>query len=239
MKPGTLLPRSCLMMIIPRGRALGLTMQLPEEDQYNYSLEYMNTTITILLSGRIAEKLVLGSITTGASNDLERATTLARRMVCEWGMSPAMGPLTFGKKEEQIFLGREIAQHQDFSENTAEKIDDEVKKIVTEAYDRAEKLLSSNQEALVNLAEALLEYETLNKEEIQLVIKGEKISRENGFEYSPPVQADESKGEIKDADTESAEEDSFSPPEEGADDEVDEMPGTEAKPDPADDEKIK
>ncbi len=172
--------------IIPRGLALGLTMQLPEEDRYNYSMEYMNTTITILLSGRIAEKLVLGSVTTGASNDLERATGLARRMVCEWGMSPELGPLTFGKKEEQIFLGREIAQHQDFSENTAEQIDVEVKRIVTEAYTRAEELLKSNRGALVNLAEALLEYETLNKEEIDQVIKGERISRENGYDYSRP-----------------------------------------------------
>ncbi len=182
--------------IIPRGRALGLTMQLPEEDQYNYSQDYMNTMITILLSGRIAEKLVLGSVTTGASNDLERATVLARRMVCEWGMSPELGPLTFGKKEEQIFLGREIAQHQDFSENTAELIDKEVKRIVSEAYERAEKLLKSNQKALVNLAEALLEYETLSNEEIQKVIKGEKINRENGYEYAPPGNPGTGPGEL-------------------------------------------
>jgi cell division protease FtsH len=181
--------------IIPRGRALGLTMQLPEEDKYNYSVGYMNTTITILLSGRIAEKLVLKTITTGASNDLERATDLARRMVCEWGMSPEMGPLTFGKKEEQIFLGREIAQHKDFSETTAEKIDQEVKKIVTEAYTRAEGLLSSNRKSLEYLAEALLEYETLNNEEIKLVIKGEKITRENGFDYSEHEHSDSQPGE--------------------------------------------
>lgn len=178
--------------IIPRGRALGVTMQLPEEDQYNYSLDYMNTMITILLSGRIAERMILGSITTGASNDLERATNLARKMVCEWGMSPEMGPLTFGKKEEQIFLGREIAQHQDFSEDTAVKIDKEVKRIVSDAYDRAEELLSANREGLVNLAEALLEYETLSHKEILKVIKGEKIHRENEYIYEMPEEEESS-----------------------------------------------
>src|SRR5690606_15549248 len=123
--------------IIPRGRALGVTMQLPEEDKYNYTREYMEASIAILLAGRIAEELVLGSMTTGASNDLERGTNLARKMVCEWGMSSELGPLTFGKKEEQIFLGREIAQHQDYSEDTAIKIDKEVRRIVMEGYSRA------------------------------------------------------------------------------------------------------
>ena len=105
--------------IIPRGMALGLTQQLPMDEKHNYSREYLEDQIAILLGGRIAEEITMGSITTGAGNDLERATDLARRMVCEWGMSDAMGPLTFGKKEEQIFLGREIAQHQDYSEDTA------------------------------------------------------------------------------------------------------------------------
>ena len=113
---------------------LGVTMQLPEEDKYNYKREYMESSIAILLAGRLAEELFLGTTTTGASNDLERVTDLARKMVCEWGMSEEMGPLTFGKREEQIFLGREIAQHQDYSESTAIKIDKEVKRIVLEGH---------------------------------------------------------------------------------------------------------
>ena len=123
--------------IIPRGMALGLTQQLPIDEKHNYSREYLEDQIAILLGGRIAEEITIGSITTGAGNDLERATDLARRMVCEWGMSNAMGPLTFGKKEEQIFLGREIAQHQDYSEDTALRIDQEVKRFVTDNYSRA------------------------------------------------------------------------------------------------------
>ena len=128
--------------IIPRGMALGLTMQLPIDEKHNYSREYLEDQIAILLGGRIAEEITVGSITTGAGNDLERATDLARRMVCEWGMSGSMGPLTFGKKEEQIFLGREIAQHQDYSEDTALKIDHEVKRFVTDNYTRAQAIIA-------------------------------------------------------------------------------------------------
>ena len=164
--------------IIPRGRALGVTMQLPEEDKYTHTREYMESSIAILLGGRIAEELVLDSMTTGASNDLERVTELARKMVCEWGMSPDLGPLTFGKKEEQIFLGREIAQHQDYSEDTAIKIDREVRRMVVDGYDRAHEVLDGNRDALVRLAEALLEYETLELVEIEKVINGEKIRRD-------------------------------------------------------------
>ena len=131
--------------IIPRGMALGLTQQLPVDEKHNYSREYLADQIAILLGGRIAEEMCLGSITTGAGNDLERATELARKMVCEWGMSDAMGPLTFGKKEEQIFLGREIAQHQDYSEDTAVKIDQEVRRIVQENYTRAQEQLTRPQ----------------------------------------------------------------------------------------------
>src|SRR6187397_3692156 len=127
--------------IIPRGMALGLTQQLPMDEKHNYSREYLEDQIAILLGGRIAEEITIGSITTGAGNDLERATDLARRMVCEWGMSSTMGPLTFGKKEEQIFLGREISQHQDYSEDTALRIDAEVKKIISGQYDRCTALL--------------------------------------------------------------------------------------------------
>ena len=127
--------------IIPRGMALGLTQQLPADEKHNYSRDYLNDQIAILLGGRIAEEITMDSLTTGAGNDLERATELSRKMVCEWGMSDAMGPLTFGKKEEQIFLGREIAQHQDYSEDTALKIDQEVKRFVTDNYQRAHHLL--------------------------------------------------------------------------------------------------
>jgi len=170
--------------IIPRGRALGVTMQLPEEDKYSYTREYMEASLTILLAGRVAEELVLGSCTTGASNDLERVTERARKMVCEWGMSEEIGPLSYGKKEEQIFLGREIAQHQDYSENTAMQIDKEVKKVVMAAYAEATKLLEENRDDLILVAEALLEYETLDGNEVKAVLKGEKIHRE--VEVEPP-----------------------------------------------------
>lgn len=187
--------------IIPRGRALGVTMQLPEEDKYNYTREYMEASITILLAGRIAEEMFLDSMTTGASNDLERVTDLARKMVCEWGMSEELGPLTFGKREEQIFLGREIAQHQDYSEETAIKIDQEVKRIVSEGYQRARSLLEENKEGLVNLAEALLEYETLDSEEIKKVVRGEKIRQD---EESSESSTDQSEPEEKEREEEKA-----------------------------------
>ena len=157
--------------IIPRGMALGVTQQLPEGDRHNYSQEYLLGQIAILMGGRIAEDTFLGSITTGASNDIERATELARAMVCEYGMSE-MGPLTFGKKEEQIFLGREIAQHRDFSEDTAIKIDDQVKKIVTAQYQRAKSIIEENRDTMVRLAECLLERESLDGVEIRRIVAG-------------------------------------------------------------------
>ncbi len=161
--------------IIPRGSSLGVTMQLPEKDQYTYSKEYMEDSIAILLAGRAAEGIFLDNCTTGASNDLERVTERARKMVCEWGMSEEMGPLTFGKKEEQIFLGREIAQHQDYSEETAIQIDQEVKKVVQREYTRAQEILGTNREALVRVAEALLEYESLDLRQVQALITGQEI----------------------------------------------------------------
>jgi cell division protease FtsH len=161
--------------IIPRGMALGLTQQLPETDKHNYTKEYVEGQIAILMGGRCAEKMFLDLETTGAANDIEVATERSRKMVTEWGMSPIMGPLTFGKKEEQIFLGREIAQHRDYSEDTAIQIDREVKRIVEEGYNRAWKTLDSNRECLVRLAEALLEYETLDSCEIEAIIKGEPL----------------------------------------------------------------
>jgi cell division protease FtsH len=157
--------------IIPRGMALGVTQQLPEGDRHNYSQEYLLGQISILMGGRIAEDTFLGSITTGASNDIERATELARAMVCEYGMSD-MGPLTFGKKEEQIFLGREIAQHRDFSEDTAIKIDQQVKKIVTAQYERAKAIIEENRETMIRLAECLLERESLDGVEIRRIVAG-------------------------------------------------------------------
>src|SRR5215213_2434708 len=157
--------------IIPRGMALGVTQQLPEGDRHNYTKEYLLGQIAILMGGRIAEEVFLGSITTGASNDIERATELARAMVCEYGMSN-LGPLTFGKKEEQIFLGREIAQHRDFSEDTAIKIDQQVKYIVNEQYDRARNIIEENRDTMVRLAETLLDRETLDAVQIRRIIAG-------------------------------------------------------------------
>ena len=157
--------------IIPRGMALGLTQQLPEGDRYTHSREYIEGSIAILMGGRLAEEIFLGKITTGASNDIERATELSRRMVCEFGMSN-LGPLTFGKKEEQIFLGREIAQHQDYSEDTAIKIDQEVKRIVMEQYERARQIILDNRDALDRLAQALLSNETLDSVQIRRVVAG-------------------------------------------------------------------
>jgi cell division protease FtsH len=161
--------------IIPRGMALGLTQQLPVDEKHNYSRHYLNDTIAILLGGRIAEELTTGSITTGAGNDLERATDLARKMVCEWGMSDAMGPLTFGKKEEQIFLGREIAQHQDYSEDTALKIDAEVKHFVMDAYSRATEVLTRHKKELTDIADALLAREVLDADQVMKLSRGEKL----------------------------------------------------------------
>jgi cell division protease FtsH len=162
--------------IIPRGMALGVTQQLPLDDRHNYSHEYLRSEIAVMMGGRVAEELYLSKITTGAGNDLEQATDMARRMVCEWGMSDVMGPLTFGKKEEQIFLGREIAQHQDYSETTAALIDKEVKRLVLEGYEKAKEILSSHAEALHRIAQALLEYEVLAGEEVMGVLRGEEIS---------------------------------------------------------------
>jgi cell division protease FtsH len=160
--------------IIPRGMALGLTMQLPTDDRHNYYKNYLDTQIAILMGGRIAEELFLGQMSTGAGNDIERATELARKMVCEWGMSD-LGPLTFGKKEEQIFLGREIAQHRDYSEATAIQIDEEVKKMVSAGYATAKGILSENRETLIRIAKALIEREVLDAMEIKLLVEGQDL----------------------------------------------------------------
>jgi cell division protease FtsH len=156
--------------IIPRGRALGVTMQLPVDDRHGYSKVYLLNQLAILMGGRVAEELVLKEMTTGAGNDLERATDLARKMVCEWGMSEKMGPLTFGKQNEQVFLGRELGSQRDFSESIAMEIDQEVKRLVTENYERAKRLLTENMASLKRLAEALLEKEVLDGSDIDNIL---------------------------------------------------------------------
>jgi cell division protease FtsH len=160
--------------IIPRGMALGVTMQLPVDDRHNYYKNYLETQIAILMGGRIAEEMFLGVMSTGAGNDIERATDMARKMVCEWGMSE-LGPLTFGKKEEQIFLGREIAQHRDYSEDTAIKIDQEVRKLVNNGYSTAKQILSENRDTLEKVAKALIEREVLDANEIKILVDGKEL----------------------------------------------------------------
>jgi cell division protease FtsH len=160
--------------IIPRGMALGLTMQLPIDDKHTYTKTYLEGTLTVLMGGRTAEEIFLGHITTGAGNDIERATDIARKMVCDWGMS-SLGPLAFGKKEEAIFLGREIAQHRDFSEDTAVHIDQEVHRIVTSAYNNAYSLLENNKETLERIAQALLEREVLDASELKLLLENKPL----------------------------------------------------------------
>jgi len=156
--------------IIPRGRALGLTQQLPIDEKHTYPKDYLLDNLSILMGGRAAEELVLNIQTTGAGNDIERASELARKMVCEYGMSENLGPLTFGKREEQIFLGREISQHRDYSEKTAQMIDEEVRDIVIQAYQKTCKMIMENMDALHNMANALLEKETLTAEDIDAIM---------------------------------------------------------------------
>jgi len=160
--------------IIPRGMALGLTMQLPEDDKHTYTREYLEAMLAVLMGGRSAEEIFLGHITTGAGNDIERSTDIARNMVCEWGMSE-LGPLAFGKKDEAIYLGREIAQHRDYSEDTAIQIDKEVRRIVNAAYEKARGLLSDNRDVLERIAQALLEREVIDAAEVKLLMEGKPL----------------------------------------------------------------
>ena len=176
--------------IIPRGSALGVTMQLPLVDKHTYDRDFLKSRLAILMGGRIAEELFLEHMTTGAGNDIEQATEMARQMVCEWGMS-AMGPLSFGKKEEQIFLGREIAQHRDYSEATAIRIDAEVSNFVKTGYDRAKKIITENSEALVRIAVALLEREVIDGDEVLALIEGRELPeppRPEGQQETPTPQ---------------------------------------------------
>ena len=177
--------------IIPRGRALGLTQQLPVDEKHTYPKEHLLNNITILMGGRVAEEIVLDTQTTGAGNDIERASDLARKMVCDFGMSEELGPLTFGKNEEQIFLGREIAQHRDYSELTAQKIDAEVKKIVNDSYSKAHQLIEDNMDILHNMATALLERETLNGEDIDEIMGHGQGSKPKSEESASPEKDSE------------------------------------------------
>jgi cell division protease FtsH len=160
--------------IIPRGMALGVTMQLPIDDKHTYTKDYLETRLAIMMGGRVAEEIFLQQMTTGAGNDIEQASDLARRMVCEFGMS-SLGPVTFGKKEEQIFLGREINQHRDFSEETAQLIDKEVRSLVDAGYQSAVHILSNHKDAMHRMSAALLEREVLDANEVKMIIEGQEL----------------------------------------------------------------
>jgi len=162
--------------IIPRGMALGLTQQLPTEERHNWTKEQLEDRIAVCMGGRIAEEITFGEISTGSQNDIEQATEMARKMVCEWGMSESLGPLTYGKKEEAIFLGKEFNRHQDYSEATARTIDTEIKRIVTEQFERAMKVLTEKRGALVQVAEALLEHEVLDALQVEQILAGEPMT---------------------------------------------------------------
>ncbi len=164
--------------IIPRGMALGVTQQLPLDDRYTYSRDYLMTRLAMMFGGRCAEELVFGHMTTGAGDDIEKATELARKMVCEWGMSKELGPMTFGRRDEQVFLGRDIALHKDYSEHTAVEIDREVRRIIDDAYQKARQLLSEHMPLLHGVAERLLEKEVLDGSEVEAMLKAFKEGRE-------------------------------------------------------------
>lgn len=184
--------------IIPRGRALGLTQQLPQDDRHTYSREFLVDNISILMGGRVAEELAFQQQTTGASNDIERATQIARRMVCEWGMSDELGPVSFGKREEQVFLGRDIAQHRDYSEQTAIHIDREVRRIVDDNYQRSKEILTEHFDILTSIADALLERETLNLNDVDRIIqtiRPELIEQATTANVNPKPASSPSPGE--------------------------------------------
>ena len=181
--------------IIPRGMALGVTQTLPKEDRLSLTRVKAENTIAFLMGGRLAEEIIFGQMTTGAGNDIERATDLARRMVCEWGMSKNLGPLTFGRKEEAIFLGREIAQHRDYSEETAQLIDKEVRQIVETNYNRAKQLLTEKIDILHNLAKALLEHEVLDGDEIESIVTGQHPYKKKAS-GTPPTSGQPQEGGV-------------------------------------------
>ena len=181
--------------IIPRGRALGVTMQLPMDEQHTYQRNYLINSLAILMGGRCAEEICLGEMTTGAGNDIERATEMARKMVCEWGMSEKMGPLTYGAKEEQVFLGKDFSSQKNFSDQTAKLIDQEVKTLVMGGYTRATELLTQNRDKLEEMAQALLEHETLNAQNIQNILNGKDISDNEDSGTSQNSKKDETPSE--------------------------------------------
>ncbi len=182
--------------IIPRGMALGVTMQLPIDDKHSYNKDYLQAQLSILMAGRIAEEIFMHHITTGAGNDIERATEMARKMVCEWGMSE-LGPMSFGKKEEQIFLGREIAQHRDYSEATAIRIDEQVRKLVENAYSEARQIIEERSGAMVRIAEALLEREVLDGAEVRKLIEGEELAPMPATTGKPPRSPEPDKPAVR------------------------------------------
>jgi cell division protease FtsH len=171
--------------IIPRGRALGITQQLPLDDRHSYKRDFLVKRIQILLGGRAAEEIVLGEISTGAGQDLEVATDIARKMVTEWGMSEKLGPLTFGKREEMVFLGKEISQHKDYSEKTAQEIDDEIKSIVRDCHEKSREIIEENIEKLHSLAKVLLEKEVLTGDEIDKVLGNGDIKKSRTKKRKP------------------------------------------------------
>ncbi len=172
--------------IIPRGAALGVTQQLPVDDRHTFPKSYLEGQLAIMMGGRLAEELFLDTMTTGAGNDIERATELARKMVCQFGMS-ALGPMTFGKQEEMLFLGREIAQHRDYSEHTAEAIDEETRRMSMQAYERAKTILTENRDALIRIAESLLERESLDGGQIKTLINGYPVDQPTASEHGPDL----------------------------------------------------
>ena len=177
--------------IIPRGRALGVTMQLPMDEQHTYQRNYLINSLAILMGGRCAEEICLGEMTTGAGNDIERATEMARKMVCEWGMSEKMGPLTYGSKEEQVFLGKDFSSQKNFSDQTAKLIDQEVKTLVVGGYTRATELLKQNRDKLEEMAQALLEHETLDAKDVQNILDGKDISDDKDSGTTQNLKDDE------------------------------------------------
>lgn len=183
--------------IIPRGRALGVTMQLPVDDRHTYSKTFLQNNLAVLFGGRAAEEIVFNSITTGAGNDIERATAMARRMVCEWGMSEEFGPMALGKKDDEVFLGRDMAHIKNYSDETAKLIDLEVKRILGDAYNRANTILQENLELLHSLSLALIDRETLTGEEVRMIINGETLApAQNGTKPAPaPAPADDTAAE--------------------------------------------
>jgi cell division protease FtsH len=180
--------------IIPRGLALGTTQQLPLDDRYTYSKDYLEAQLSVLMGGRASEKMLLGKTTTGAANDFEKATDIARKMVCQWGMSD-LGPVTFGERDDLIFLGKELAMHKNFSEKTAELIDVEVKKIINRNYNRTKELLEKHRDKLINVAKALLEKEILTSEELEEIIKGKKIAKDKKASLTSKVKEEKPKKE--------------------------------------------